>query len=305
VGTDVGGFSGTPSPELFARWIQFGAVSPFFRTHTHYGSPDQEPWSFGDQVEEIAKETITLRYAMLPYFYSLFWEAHTTGAPLLRPLFWHFQDDPGVYGWGGETECLLGEHLLVAPVTREGSDTRKVYLPEGKWLDIETEEVHAGPGTIIVDAPLERMPVFLGDGGTLVSQEPMQYVGQETPRRFRIDVFPSQSSSTFTLFEDDGETYAYERGVFRTTEITCVRDERSVKVDLRPDHEAYDPGMKTVEVRIHDCAEPGAVTDSGSPLAQSASIDGWHYNESQRILTVILTDHRRPHAVSVELAARL
>ena len=99
VGTDIGGFMGTPSKELFARWIEVGALSPFCRTHTHYGSPDQEPWSFGEEVEDISRRYITLRYRLLPYFYSLFYEASQTGAPLWRPLFWYDAADPRVYEW--------------------------------------------------------------------------------------------------------------------------------------------------------------------------------------------------------------
>ncbi|MBN1423088.1 glycoside hydrolase family 31 protein [Candidatus Fermentibacteria bacterium] len=302
VGTDVGGFSGTPSPELFARWVQFGAVSPFFRAHTHHGSGDQEPWSFGEEVEEIAKETITRRYAMLPYFYSLFWEAHTTGAPLLRPLFWHHQDDPLVYDPATHTQFLLGEHLLVAPVVREGHDTRRVYLPEGMWLDLATEMVHHGPGTIMVDAPLARVPVFLGDGGILVSQEPMQFVGELKPRLLKIDAFPADEPSAFILYEDDGETWSYERGVYRTTTISCERDGDSVQLDLRPCHETYDPGPKAIEVKIHACPKPARVLDSESILAQDAAFRGWRWDEATRILTISVMDHRVSHSLTAELA---
>ncbi|MCU0612656.1 MAG: DUF5110 domain-containing protein [Candidatus Eisenbacteria bacterium] len=303
VGSDVGGFSGTPTPELFARWMQFGAVSPFFRAHTHYGSPDQEPWSFGDRIEEIAKETITHRYAMLPYFYSLFWEAHTTGAPLLRPLFWHFQDDPEVYGQPGQMEFLLGEHLLVAPVTKEGCDMRRVYLPAGRWLDLETEAVHTGPGTIIVDAPLERMPVLLGDGGILVAQEPMQFVGEHPPRGLRIDLFPSGQTSQFTLYEDDGDTYACERGVYRTTEISTVEAQGIVRVDIRPVHQTFDSEARLTEVRIHACGQPDAVTDSARPLREGPGLNGWQFDRKSRILTIMLADHRSPRELAVRLSA--
>lgn len=295
VGTDVGGFGGTPTPELFARWIQFGSVSPFFRTHTHYGSPDQEPWSFGDHVEEIATETITLRYGMLPYFYSLFWEARTTGAPLIRPLFWRFQNDPRVYEADSQTEFLLGNHLLVAPVVRGGQDMRRVYLPEGRWIDLAAEAVRVGPGTVTVDAPLERMPVLLGEGGILVSQEPMQFVGERTPRLLLIDAFPGDAQTSFTLYEDDGETYAYERGAYRTTELSCGREGETVRFAIQPRDTLFESARRQVRVRLHACARPVSVHDADSLLAEGRSGIGWEYDENSGVLTITVSDHRKAH----------
>ena len=125
VGTDIGGFIGTPTPELYARWIQVGAVSPLCRTHTHYNSPDQEPWSFGEEVEAISKKYISLRYELLPYLYTLFHSASETGEPVIRPLFYNDQNDPKCFDWAYQQQFFVGPDLLIAPVTKPGRNTSK------------------------------------------------------------------------------------------------------------------------------------------------------------------------------------
>lgn len=297
VGTDVGGFMGTPTPELFARWIQFGAVCPLFRTHTHHNTPDQEPWSFGEDVEEIARHTILWRYALLPYLYSLFWESHRTGAPLVRPLVWRFQDDPRVFDPMAELEFLLGDHLLVAPVTEPGQRLWEVYLPGGRWLHLATERVCLGPGSTVVEAPLGRMPTFLGEGGIVVSQEPMEYVGQRRPEVITVDAFPSLEPTSFVWYEDDGVSLAWQQGAFRTTELT-MEGGNPLSFQCLPQHTGFDPGPRRLVIRFHACPPPATVTDRATPLHRGRS-PGWEYDEASRVLTITLEDHREAHHVRV------
>jgi alpha-glucosidase len=198
VGTDVGGFVGTPSPELFARWIQVGAYSPLFRAHTTTNTPDQEPWSFGEQVENISRAFITRRYQLLPYLYTLFWQAHRTGSPVMRPLFWHHQQDSMVYRPEYQQQFLLGERLLVAPVVNEGATTLWVYLPAGRWLDLDTDSVYQGGRAVAVAAPLERLPTFLRAGGILATQEAVQYVGDSVAGVLTLNLFGERSE--FAVF---------------------------------------------------------------------------------------------------------
>ncbi len=301
VGTDVGGFGGTPTPELFARWIQFGAVSPFFRTHTHWGSPAQEPWSFGEDVEAVSREWIRWRYAMLPYLYSLFWEAHTTGAPPLRPLLWHFQEDAQVCEPEAQLQAMLGAHLMVAPVTRPGCAVRRVYFPQGRWLDLHTGEIAEGPAWRFVEAPLARMPLFLRHGGILASQEPMEWVGERESRRLFVDVWPATQTGSFTLYEDDGRTFEYAHGAYRTTELSCVWDQGAVRLVVRPLHEGYTPMPQALELRVHDCSSPSEVREGGRVLSYAGSPEGWRYDASRRTVTVVVKDHRLPRRIEIFL----
>ncbi|MCA9679562.1 MAG: alpha-glucosidase, partial [Myxococcales bacterium] len=162
VGSDVGGYSGGATPELFARWLAVGAVSPFCRGHVTTGVPDQEPWAFGAEVEEISRRLLAERYRRLPYLYSLFAEAEASGAPVLRPLVFEFQDDPATATL--DDEAMLGPWLLVAPVVEAGATTRAVYLPAGRWLEARSGAVVVGPTTIDVDVTLQALPTFVRAG---------------------------------------------------------------------------------------------------------------------------------------------
>lgn len=130
--TDIGGFQGNPSNELYARWMQFGCFCPM--TRAHHAGGDPEPWKYGGEVEEICRKYITLRYRFIPYTYSYAWKTHQTGQPyIIRPLVLDYEGDAGVYD--KRYEWMFGENILVAPVYEEGAVSRDVYLPEGEWID--------------------------------------------------------------------------------------------------------------------------------------------------------------------------
>jgi alpha-glucosidase len=282
VGTDVGGFMGTPSGELMARWMQVGALSPFFRAHSHYGSVDKEPWSFGENIEAINKRTIVGRYHMLPYFYSLFWDAHETGAPLLRPLFWNDQDDPKCYEWEYQQEVFVGDKLLAAPVTRVGQNFKAVYLPVGRWLDWNTQMVYQGPQRIIVDTPLDRLPLFLREGAIIPSQEATQWIGEKPATKLFLDVFPGSDESSYVLYEDDGLTQSYTRGAYRLTKFT-VSTANGFTLVKSVTQDRYAVPMRDLELHIHAVEqEPKSVTLDGSAVDRSRI----SYDAARHMLTV-------------------
>ncbi len=289
VGTDVGGFVGTPSPELFARWIQVGAYSPFFRTHTSANTADQEPWSFGEQVEEISRTFITRRYRMLPYLYSLFWESHRTGAPPMRPLFWHHQRDSMVYRPEYQQQFLLGERLLVAPVTREGATMARVYLPAGTWLDLDTDSVYQGGRSVAVDAPLERLPSFLAAGGIVPMQEPVQHLGEPGSDTLTVDAFVGEEPAHFDLYEDDGKSHAYERGGYRLTRLEISRRGGETVLTREVRHAGYEPPARVLRLRVRGLVSaPKEVTLNGRKLsaAEDPGAGGYTYDAGRRIATV-------------------
>ncbi len=284
VGMDVGGFMGTPSPELYARWMQVGALSPLFRGHTVYNSSDQEPWSFGDEVERISREAIELRYRLLPYIYSLFYEANQTGAPLWRPLFWYDTDDNRVYDWAFQHEFFVGEKLLAAPVTRDGQYVKKVYLPRGKWLDWNTEKVYDGEQEIYVDAPLYRLPLFLREGAIIPSREPEQFTGEKPLTKLILDVFASEQLSAFEYYEDDGKSYDYLNGSYRLTEFSCIKTQSELQFEKQRTHDNYKAPKRNLEIRFHAVVEPSEV------LLDERVIDDYHYDAQKQILTISIPD---------------
>ncbi|MFD0144952.1 MULTISPECIES: glycoside hydrolase family 31 protein [unclassified Streptomyces] len=167
-GPDVGGFDGSPSPELFLRWFQLGAWMPLFRTHAAIDAGRREPWEFGPETLEHARVALTERERMRPYFVTLSQLARLTGAPYIRPVWWGAPEDRALRDC--EDAFLVGDALLVAPVLSRGADRRAVRLPRGRWYDTSTGQAYDGPGQVLLDAPLSRIPVLARAGAVLPVQ---------------------------------------------------------------------------------------------------------------------------------------
>lgn len=164
-GPDVGGFDGSPTPELYLRWFQLGSYLPLFRTHAAIDAGRREPWEFGPEVLEHARAALVERERLRPYFVTLAQLAKLTGAPYARPLWWGAPEDRALRDC--DDAFLLGDSLLVAPVLERGADRRAVRLPRGRWYDTVTEEAFEGPGQVLLDAPLSRTPVLARAGTVL------------------------------------------------------------------------------------------------------------------------------------------
>lgn len=227
VGCDIGGFAENATAELFARWMQVGMLYPLMRAHSALTTAQHEPWVFGEQVENICREYIELRYRLLPYLYSLFWEASTTGAPILRPLLYHYPNDPHTYLL--HDQVLLGEGLMAAPVCRPGQTHRAVYLPEGVWYDWWTGDRYEGNTHILAHAPLERMPLYVKAGAIIPMQPVMQYTDAEPVTQLTLKVAPGEGQ--FTLYEDDGHSFDYRSGAWATTTYRVRQEGNQVIVE--------------------------------------------------------------------------
>ncbi|MEW6423440.1 MAG: TIM-barrel domain-containing protein [Bacillota bacterium] len=167
VGPDIGGFEGTPSPELYERWILQGALYPYSRTHTRKGTNDQEPWSFGPNVETSARKAIKLRYQLVPYLYSLLFEATQNGQPIMRPIFYRAPTVEALKPEFYETEFLLGPSLLVAPLM-DPAPARSCYLPPGAWFSWWCGKERKG-GQIYQTSPEEdtNLPLFIRENAII------------------------------------------------------------------------------------------------------------------------------------------
>ncbi|MEU1052764.1 glycoside hydrolase family 31 protein [Streptomyces sp. NPDC005876] len=164
-GPDIGGFDGSPSPELYLRWFQLGAHLPLFRTHAGARAGRREPWEFGDEVLAHARVALVERRRLLPYFMTLAHLARRTGAPYVRPLWWSAPEDRALRDC--EDAFLLGDCLLVAPVLAPGTQRRAVKLPRGRWYDTATGRAYEGPAQVLVETPSARLPVFARAGAVL------------------------------------------------------------------------------------------------------------------------------------------
>jgi alpha-D-xyloside xylohydrolase len=209
---NVGGFD--DYPELYTRWFEYAAFLPIFRTH---GSRRyNEVWSYGKQAEPILEKYLKLRYQLLPYIYSLAYQTYLTGSPSMRALFMDFPNDPKVADL--RDEYMFGPAFLVAPVTEQGETTRTVYLPAGSdWYNYWTNERLHGGQSIQVSAPIDTLPLFVRAGSILPLGEPIESTNQPQPIS-TVRVYPG-ADAQFTLYQDDGNTYAYEKGDSRITRL--------------------------------------------------------------------------------------
>jgi len=279
-GPDVGGFSGSPSPELLTRWTQLGALLPLFRNHTSKGTKDQEPWVHGDPYEGVNRRYIELRYRLLPFLYSLFREASVTGVPVARlPLleFPKWTDSLKPYYIH---QFMVGADLFVAPVVRIGETRWPVLLPEGRWYDFHTGLGRESTGKRFkVDAPLDVMPMFVRAGAVIPMQAVIQNTYEEPSGPLVLRAFPGPEKRVFPLYEDDGVSYGYVDLKFRLTGLSAVKEGKASVFRVEYVDGKLGPRRGAVTVQIHGIeARPELVTVNGE------AAEGWRYDEAaQRV----------------------
>jgi alpha-glucosidase len=250
VGMDIGGFWENSNGELLVRFAQLGALMPFCRNHNAKFTIDQEPWAFGEPFESAYRAAIELRYRALPYLYTLFAEAARTGAPVIRPLSYHYSQDERACQV--EDQLLIGENLLSAPIYKQGASTRRVYLPAGTWFDYWTGHAYQGGRNYRIEAPLERWPLFVRANSIIPMGPLMQYTGERPTDPLTIHCYlDAHGQASFTLYEDDGETQAHTRGVFAETHITCQADETGALLEIEERFERYRPRREWYEIVVH------------------------------------------------------
>ena len=205
-GSDIGGFTADPSPELYLRWFQMAAFHTLMRTHSAVGAAPRHPWTFGEPYTTFLSETLRLRKRLLPYLYTQAWIASQTGAPLVRPLFWIEPDNPIL--WPVDDAFLFGEALLAAPVCKAGISARSVTLPSGTWFDYWTDEILVGPGTLQRPVSLEYIPLLVRDMTMLPTVE---------EDRLTLHCYLDQLNALHTprlvgqLYSDAGDGYGSSR----------------------------------------------------------------------------------------------
>jgi alpha-glucosidase len=242
-GTDIGGFSGEPDGELFTRWIQLGTFSPFMRAHSAGDTAEREPWSFGTFFEDINRKFIELRYRLMPYLYSVFWEHHRYGFPILRPLVMLEQEN--ISNSFRQDEFTYGDKLLICPVLEQGAISRVVYLPKGSWVNFWTHEVLIGESEHTVEAKIDSMPIFVRSGSVIPEYPVMQYVDEKAISEVLLNIYFSDYEVNSFMYEDHGDTFAYEQDIYLEKKFTVKGDEQNLKINqlieglYTPNYELY------------------------------------------------------------------
>ncbi len=298
---DIGGFAGTPSPELFARWIQEGVFVPVMRAHGARFLP-RWPWAFGAEVEDATRKAIELRYRLIPYLYSYAYEASRGGAPLMRPLFFEFPDDPQTFSM--EDEWLVGREILAAPILNEGGE-REIYLPDGTWYDFFTGVVVEGPISLSVKAALDEISVYVYEGSIVPLGPVLQHTVTNVEIPLTINVYPGRDAE-FDLYQDDGETYAYQRGEYCLTPLKWEEVSHSLIIDSLESSYKGANNYAIKEINIYGADEPLSVVLNGSEIRRTGDATsekaGWNYHKSNRCVKVRMPVSAPGERVVLEIA---
>jgi len=212
-GMDIGGFIGTPSNSLFARWIQIGAFNPYFRNHAAVNTQSSEPWTHGEEVTEISRNYISLRYKLMPYLYSTFFEATQSGIPVMRSLAIDYTFDGKVYDIQFQNQYLFGKAFLVLPF-ESTKEFAKAYFPKGLWYDLYTDEQQQGATEKVIAVSKNKLPVYVKESSIVPMQSLVQSTQEQPTDTLVMNIYKGNISNSFVYYEDDGKSFDYEKGDF-------------------------------------------------------------------------------------------
>ncbi|KGP91856.1 alpha-glucosidase [Pontibacillus chungwhensis BH030062] len=322
VGNDIGGFAKRPSGELFARWIQMGMFNPFSRIHADNGStvafdteakdiPGQEPWQYGQQVEDISKKYIEKRYELMPYLYNTFIKASEDGTPVQQPLVYQFQEDENTHDIS--QQFMFGESLMVAPIVKKGSTSKEVYLPKGEtWIDYWTGEQFEGGQTITKQADLSTIPLYVKNDSIIPERSVQQHTGEKPLENLTLDTYVADEAN-YTFIEDDGSTEDYKDGEFNKTHFNVQKHNSSLYTFTQDKEvEQYDTDLQSYTVKLHDVEEPHFVRSNATLYKEASSVDemnrtkeSYYYDEeSSTLFTNIPADELKQVTMFMDSAEK-
>ncbi len=257
-GSDIGGFIGKPTPEMFVRWIQLAIFHPFCRVHSSQDDGNQEPWSFGPEALDLFREAVEMRYRMLPYHYTAFYKHHISGDPILKPL--SFYDQHDVETHNRDHEFICGDHILTSSIHKEMASTKDVYLPQGKWYNYWTEELQNGGQKISVPLTKSTFPLFIKEGAIIPLYPVQQYVGEKVIEEVTLAVYYKKGNEVSHLYEDAHNGYEYQTGDFRYATFLLEGTDQSLTItqsakgDFRPSYSTFVldlHGLPSADVEIN------------------------------------------------------
>jgi alpha-glucosidase len=275
VGDDIGGFRGSPSPDLLTRWFELGAFNPIYRDHTEKSTADQEPWVHGPQQEAIRKAYIETRYQLMPYIYSLAEEASRTGLPMMRPVFLEFpkESDQHLDKLQFNSEFMFGRSLLIAPQINEALDSYVVGLPTGVWYDYWSGIRITEGMSPKVQPRLEVLPVFVRAGSIIPQQQTSQSTAETPAGALELRVYPGQDCYG-TLYLDDGLTFDYQHGSYLREMFSCEVGDGALRIRIAPHEGKFQPWWTQINLRVFGAAKaPQSVTVNGAAPGSLAQFE--------------------------------
>ena len=229
-GSDIGGFAEQPNGELYARWIQLGAFHPFCRTHSSGDHGDQEPWAFDEDITDVVRKFIEIRYELLPYLYTSFYQYSTDNVPMLKSLVLFDQEDNQTHYRTDEFIC--GNQLLICPINEPNAKGRRMYIPRGEWYNFWNKDIISGGKETWVDADIDSMPIFVKAGAVIPKYPIQQYVGEKVIDELTLDVYYKNGKEDSELYEDADDGYDYTKGRYSLKKFNLVGSENKLVIRI-------------------------------------------------------------------------
>ncbi|WP_125723675.1 glycoside hydrolase family 31 protein [Flavobacterium ustbae] len=241
-GSDIGGFAEQPTGELYARWIQLGVFHPFCRTHSSGDHGNQEPWAFDEEVINITRKFVSLRYQLLPYLYTMFWQYIEEGIPMLKPLVYYDQDDTQTHY--RNDEFIFGNQILVCPILEPNAVGRRMYIPRGEWYNYWTNELFIGGREIWIDTKFDEIPVFVKAGAIIPKYPVQQYVGEIEFDELTLDIYYKNGKEQSAVYEDAQDGYDYKKGRYSYLSLRNIGKEKEIIIQLHKEGKYITPYTK-------------------------------------------------------------
>ena len=263
--------------------------NPIYRNHANKGTADHEPWASGPQQEAIRRRYIELRYKLLPYIYTGIEESTRTGLPFMRPIFIEYPQLESSYD--DDRDFLFGPDLFVVPVVTEKVDPLQIALPPGQWYDFWTSQKHASTEKITVSPAIDEVPLYVR-AGAIIPMQPLIQSTSETPKgSLQLRVYTGDDCQG-SLYEDDGHTFAYQRGNFLRMTYTCQAGPNSITVSSATDKNGFQPWWKSTEVTIL-----GVSSKPKEFRINDQSTREWRYDSHSQAVTVTVPDAIKPWTI--------
>ena len=247
-GSDIGGFAEQPQGELFTRWIQLGVFHPFFRVHSSGDHGDQEPWAFDEDVTDIVRKFIEIRYQLLPYLYTAFYNYADHGTPILKSLVLYDQED--VHTHYRTDEFIFGEQILACPVLEPNAKGRRMYVPRGNWYDYWTDEIVKGGKEMWVDSDIDSMPIFIKEGTVIPKYPIQQYVGEKNIDEITLEIYYKKGKESSELYSDANDGFDYKKGRYSLRTFKLTGRTKELIINQHKEGKFITP-YETFKIKVH------------------------------------------------------
>ena len=310
---DIGGhMAGESTPELYTRWIQFGAFSPILRTHCtkagYQGGIERRIWAYPLEYFYAMRDAFQFRKALLPYIYSAAREAYDTGISICRPMYYDHPKAEEAYNF--KNQYMFGNDMLVSPVTQPiGKDSlfiqKEIWLPEGEWIELFSGTILKGGKVVSRTFMLDEIPVYVKSGAIIPMQPQMNITGDKPCNQLILNIFPGESGVT-KAYDDEGNTNNYQKGAFVFTEINCAKnDDNRMKIVIEPVQGNYPemPGSRTFELRLPLSFPPKNIKVNGEKInyQKDTHVNSWNYNGNELTTHIFTSEFSVHQKVEIEI----